>query len=425
MQLDKQLRQSIVWRGFYYLSNLALNIILSRVLLASAFGSLFYFVNTFSLIVLIAGCSLEPAFTYFVASKKMEVSVASSVSLITTLVIIIPVYCTLHFLFVRNPFLGDDNIAQLGIVFIAGNILITYFTALFYSLHHYKVPNLIAVIINILTIGLVVYYQHSERIIAYIFFYSFVLQGVMIFIAFVFLNEINPFKTRITAKDIQLLFRFSITALSANLVFFLLYRIDYWFVQANCSSKELGNYIQASKMGQLFLVIPQMLAAAIFPSTASGKMNMNLKISLLRLLRLFLQFLLLFFLLFLFFGNFFFTYLFGNDFNIANTAFLILLPGVFFLSALSLLSAYFGGNDKVSVNLKGALIGLAIVISGNVVLLHWYSIQVAATVSTLGYLTNFLYAWFIFKKQMRFDKKEFVVFVFDDWVWLKNMIFNK
>ena len=117
--------------------------------------------------------------------------------------------------------------------------------------------------------------------------------------------------------------------------------------------------------------------------------------------------------------------MFGYDFDTANTPFLILMPGIFFLSALSLLSAYFGGNDKVFVNLKGALIGLTIVIAGNLLMLQWYSIRVAATVSTLGYSANFLYAWFIFKKQIQFDKKECIVFVFDDWIWLKSMIFNQ
>lgn len=425
MQLDKQLKQNIVWRGFYYLSNLALNIVLSRILLADAFGSLFYFVNTFSLIVLIAGFSLESAFTYFVASKKIAVSAASLVSLVITFVIIIPVYYALHFLFARNFFFGDESIVQLGLVYIVGNILITYFTALFYSLHHYKVPNLIAAIITFFTIGLIIYYQHSENIIVNIFFYSFSLQAIMIFLAFIFLNEVELSKAKITKKDIQLLFRFAITALGANLIFFLLYRIDYWFVEANCSQKELGNYIQASKMGQLLLVMPQILAAVVFPSTASGEMNTELKPSLLRLMRLFFQFFLLFFLLFLFFGHFIFEFLFGYDFDTANTAFLILVPGIFFLAALSLLSAYFGGNDKVSVNLKGALLGLAIVIAGNLLMLQSYSIRVAATVSTLGYLTNFLYAYLIFKKQMQFDKKEFIVFAIDDWVWLKSMIFNQ
>ena len=63
-----------------------------------------------------------------------------------------------------------------------------------------------------------------------------------------------------------------LTALAANVVFFLVYKVDYMFVNYSpvCTAADLGNYIQVSKLGQMMLIIPQIIASVVFPRTASG-----------------------------------------------------------------------------------------------------------------------------------------------------------
>jgi O-antigen/teichoic acid export membrane protein len=417
MNLDKQLRQGIVWRGFYYLSALGLNIVLSRILLANTFGSLFYFVNVLSLIVLVAGLSLESAFTYFVASKKITDSEVVLISFVWLLIIIVPVCIIL------NYFFTDRNIY--GIMFIVGNLLTTYFTALFNAHHRYNIPNLIIAIVNILAIALITINRASERITAVIFFYTFLVQGILSVVAFIMLYKINVFKASLQWKNTQKIFNYAGTALMANLIFFLLYRIDYWFVEKWCSGKEMGNYIQASKMGQLLLAIPQMLAVVVFPTTASGEKPDDLQKVLFIIARLLLQAFVVLFFIFYLAGKNIFVLIFGSDFSGMNIPFLFLLPGIFCLAFLSLLSAYFGGSNKVSVNLKGAFWGLLIVVTGSFLLQQWYSIKVAAIISSAGYIVNFLYAFFIFNKSSGIKFSALFAFKQDDWIWLRKMIINK
>ena len=77
--------------------------------------------------------------------------------------------------------------------------------------------------------------------------------------------------------------------MAANIVFFLVYRVDYLFVNASpvCTAADLGNYIQVSKLGQLLLIIPQIIASVIFPRTASGIERKELNNTLMIMARLF------------------------------------------------------------------------------------------------------------------------------------------
>ena len=85
--------------------------------------------------------------------------------------------------------------------------------------------------------------------------------------------------------------RYSLTALGANAVFFLVYRIDYLFVNYSpvCSAADLGNYIQVSKLGQMMLVVPQIIASVVFPRTASGIEPESLNKAIITIARIFSQ----------------------------------------------------------------------------------------------------------------------------------------
>ena len=69
--------------------------------------------------------------------------------------------------------------------------------------------------------------------------------------------------------------RYSLVALLANGIYFLVNRIDYWFVQYYCTAKDLGNYIQASKLGQMMLILPSILGSTLFPIFSSRNKSGN------------------------------------------------------------------------------------------------------------------------------------------------------
>jgi len=426
MGLDQLLRQSLIWRGFYFITNVFLNIALSRVLLAASFGSLFYRVNILSMLTLVLGISLESAFTYYGSSKKIKADTAASIGFIWILAVIIPFLVIQYFIFRNKGFFHIDYIQMLvlGILFVSGNLFINYFSALFNAFQNFWLPGILCGIVNLLTVMLIVYCKSDPGQLIVVFFSSFFLQGLFCFISFVFYYKVNLFSAGISLSSIQNIYRFAMMATGANIIFFLLYRIDYWFVENNCSAQALGNYIQASKMGQLCLVIPQMLAAAVFPAVSSGEDKEVLQTSLIRIMRILLKVFIVLFLLFLVSGTYIFTFIFGKDFTRANPSFLLLLPGIFCLAALSILSAYFGGDNRVAINLKGALLGLIIVILSSIICWQFYSIRMAAIISSIGYVANFLYAFLKFRKNNVLPIRDLFSFRNGDLKWIIQVLFK-
>ncbi len=112
---------------------------------------------------------------------------------------------------------------------------------------------------------------------------------------------------------IRLLIRYALLSLAANVIFFLVYRIDYWFVEKYCSAEELGNYIQVSKLGQMLLVIPTIISSVVFPHTAgAGSELTEMKHNIMRIGRITTMFFSILFLITILSGKWLFPFVFGG-----------------------------------------------------------------------------------------------------------------
>ena len=214
----------------------------------------------------------------------------------------------------------------------------------------------------------------------------------------------------------------------ANLIFFLVYRIDYWFVHNNpatCTESDLGNYIQVSKLGQLFLIVPQIIASVIFPQSAGTVDRAEINKAVMIIARLFSQMFLVIIIITALFGRQLFTWVFGETFNRMQAPFIIIMPGIFCLSVLALLSAYFSGKGNLKTSVVGAAIALAVVVVGDYILVPMYGIIGAAIISTVGYFVNLLYPLMRFYKDYSLSWGDFFRWKKDDYHWLLSLITGK
>jgi len=212
--------------------------------------------------------------------------------------------------------------------------------------------------------------------------------------------------------------KYSLLVFIGNFIFFLVYRIDYWFVNKYCSDLLLGNYIQVSKIGQAFMIIPASIASVIF--VASKDVNIIPKITFLTR-ALFTGFVLILGVLVLS-GNWLFTLVFGNSFDQMYNSFLFLVPGILCLAIVTLYGAYFASVNLVKFNLIGAIIVLIIIIIGNYYLVPVYDIRGAALVSSIGYFFYMAFQIFIFKKLNNITLTELFVLKKEDFFFIKNML---
>ncbi|HWB25480.1 MAG TPA: polysaccharide biosynthesis C-terminal domain-containing protein [Chitinophagaceae bacterium] len=436
MNLKKLLVQSLLWRSFYFASVLLVNVFLSRFLRASATGNLYYLTSIFSLIQLVAGISLESGITFFASGKLISFNkllwLSVAWSFIIGLLVLTGAFFFLYYV-QNSPVYNVVQYCFFIVCYITGILLTNYCCGLFYVQDNYLLPNIILGTLNIFLVLTIVFTSRTAgdaavNHVTYRYFLVFFLQGIALVIAFMYKNKSWRQFSIPHFTDLLKLARYSLIALAANIIFFLVYRIDYWFVHINtavCTASDLGNYIQVSKLGQLLLIVPQIMASVIFPKSASTSDRAELNSSVMIIARLFSQLYLVIIILAALFGGTFFTFIFGKTFNRMQAPFLIIMPGIFCLSVLALLSAYFSGKGNLKVNVAGASVALVVVIVGDYFLVPVLGIIGAAIVSTLGYFTNLLYSLLRFYKDYSISWGDFFTWKKDDYRWLKSLITGK
>lgn len=401
MSFHRHLIRVLLWRGTYFLSAFLLNVLFVRYYGAAGSSAVYYLINLYSFVLLIACFSMETGMSFYLARGQAGEGELSALAFLWTAVfsLLSLTLLKVYFYFFDTDISGG-LFGMTALTFIPGQLLITFFTALFYAKEASVLPNVLLLGVNVLLILLI----PSAGIIhtglgpggyLRIYFWGVLVQGFLL--AAVFAGKYGRSFRLPDSSLLKKIFRYSIVALAANALFFLVYRVDYWFVKRFCTADQLGNYIQVSKLGQIVLLLPGILASVIFPRTALGK-HEDMARALPRMIRISVLLFCLMFTVIFFTGRTVFPLVFGGSLRQMYVPMLILLPGVLFLSVLSLLSAYFGGIHRPDINAKGALAGLIVIIIGDMLIIPRYKIAGAAAVSSAGYLVCTLYSLMEFKK---------------------------
>ena len=430
MKLAKALSTSIFWRGIYFLSVLLLNILVARHFEADGSGQIYYITNIFAFIMMLISLCLETPMGYYLSQKKINETQLTVLALCWTVIVMIPAFLLIQQFsgmegipFERKQFELSAN------VFLAGNLLITFFVALFYSKLDFVVPNLLLSGVNLLLIALVPNNTAMQGLLTdeqYIplYFSGFLLQGILLAIAFIIKYVKWKEFSFIPVSLLRSLFSFALIAVVTNSMTFLMYRIDYWFVNKYCSDADLGNYIQACKLAQLFFIIPSILAAVVFPMTASGRREeMNEKMQLLSRGLIVLYSIACTGLLLV--GYWLFPFVFGASFNNMYWPFLLLVPAILSYSVTHLLTAYYGGKKVLSVNFLGNVFALTIIIAGDIVFIPVYGIKGAAVVSSAGYICYMCYMMYAHTREYKSKFADFLLFRKSDWQMLQKILAEK
>ena len=432
MGLKKLFAQSIIWRGFYFFSVLLMNVFLSRYLRAANTGNLYFIVLIFSFMQVVLSLSAEAGIVYFASGNIIKrnnlISLMGLWSIVAGIVMIGLTFA--YFLFVPS---ANKTLllpyCVYGFFLVCGQSFANYSIAIYYSKENYVTPNLLLGLVNLVFVLIIpgkntlINAQHVQ-LIMYLFFSTYFFGGLVVYISYIIGNKKEGSFGLPEKEKFKPFLKYSITALAANVVFFLVYKIDYVFVHYSpvCTAADLGNYIQVSKLGQMMFIIPQIIASVVFPRTASGIDRMKINSAIMTIARLFSQLFLLAFIITAFFGDRIFIMLFGETFNKMQIPMLVLIPGIFALSILALLSAYFSGKGKIKLNLYGAIIGLSVMIIGDFIFVPRYGIIAAAAVSTLSYVSNLAYALLHFYRDYSISWIEFVRWKKTDYDWMFTIL---
>ncbi len=380
-----------------------------RIMGAGYSGGFFYAVTLLSFGVLLFSGSIETGITYY-GSKDFNDIPALSIVLLPWLVLL----SLLAYAAVSSFPVFINRWLSFG--FIMSNVVLTYMSALFYARRWFFSLNLILSLVNmaaLVALFFVFYNPASEvkagtaiNMAAIIFVAIFVVQAVLLLVFFYVSEGFLHWHWIINKPLISKVVKYSSLAFVANLITFFVLRLDYFFVQKYCSPVALSNYVQVSKMGQLLIMLPSMVATVIFPysSGTSGGGYLPILQSVCRVVTI------LFIPVFLFFlvaGQWLFPWLFGEGFRQMYVAMLLYLPGFYALSMVTLLASFLAGNGMVKANLIASVLALAVIILGNVLLVPIFGINAAAAFSSAGYIVCGLYLLWVYKKKFQGNTADF------------------
>jgi O-antigen/teichoic acid export membrane protein len=419
MSISKGIKDIIVWRGLNFLSVLVLNILLARFLQADDAGHLFFVVNNLSLLILVLSFSLESGLTYYSANGEIDPRTAGRLALLYSGLMSI-VAIAFFYTWNRN---SHFQLEWPALFFVTGNLLISFFSALLYARNNFFLPNLFLLVVNVLFILLFIppiAEKVTNDVLVLAYFTTFILQGAALAIAY-FAAIKDADASYVTWKNIRPLFRYAAVAFTGNLIFFFVYRADYWFVERWSSAHDLGNYIQVSKIVQWFVIIPSMIGTVIFPLTAMGKdPSLIRKVALLSRVLFALFFMVCITLALT--GRFLFPWIFGETFNDMYMIFLLYIPGILALVSLYPVSAWHSGVNRLSINIKGSLLALFVILVGNTIFTPRYGAYAAAITSSVAYILYFVFSLYHFGKVTNIPMSQFFRIMAADLTTLRNEV---
>lgn len=422
MNFHRLLLQSIVWRGLFFLTFFIISILLPRSLQAAGAGWIYYLTNWFSLILMVASLNMESAVSYYAANNQVASGKLAWLSVAWTAGVSLLVFSGFKLYF--GEIKGEEAITQrqylfFALSYITGILLMNFFTALFYARRNFFLPNILLSLTNVIFIIIILAAPGERGTILQIYFWYSFAQGFLLMLAY-FLKYRGWQSPGLPSRpEGKLLLRYALLALMANLVYFFVYRADYWFVRHSPASAkdgyDLGNYIQVSKHGQMLLILPQIIASAVFPQTASEIERKTVRDTVALLSRGFLLVYILLIAGVALVGEWLFPFVFGPTFDRMYWPTLLILPGIWALSVMVLLAAYFSGKGNVKINIYGGLLSVVIVLAGNYFLTFRYGMIAAAAISSIAYFAYLYFLLYRFMKEYQVPLQDFLVPKKTDW----------
>ena len=386
MHFNKILKNTIIWKLLNTVFVFFINLLMVRLLGISESGIFFYNITILSLLVLILSWSLESGITYYTIKENVNLQ-----SILHILIPILIFQSLLSWLIIQNIRLSISGLT--AILFVLGNLCYTYFSALFYSKKWFILINTISCSVNFLVILLLLFgwfffnseiINHQYYTLIYILGITF--QAVLLILVLVLKANKTKVQPIVLQPLIRKIFTYSSVAFISNVVFFLVTRIDYFFVEKYCSIDALSNYVQVSKFGQLLILVPSVIASMVFPYSADRNDFFSLN-NVQQLCKTISFFFIPITIMIVLTGSWILPLIFGKDFNLMYIAMLLYIPGFYALSIISVLAAYLAGKKHLSVNLIASLLALIIVVTGDLLLIPVWGINAAASVSSLGYIS--------------------------------------
>lgn len=231
------------------------------------------------------------------------------------------------------------------------------------------------------------------------------------------------FSKHFSADDVRSFIAFSFIVFLSNLIQFLAYRVDYWFIDHFKNTEQVGIYAQANRFAQLLWIIPGIIAALLEPAIANPVNRMNEK-QFTFIARIMNYFNLLLVGAVIIFALFFYRYFLPDIFSDGFRSLLFMLPGFYFLTIPIIFAAYFSGKRLLWINFSGSVLCLLIIGVADILLIPQFGINGAAIANTIAYSATAIFHIIMFTRTNGIKTIELFQLKKDDWKEITKLLFR-
>lgn len=424
MGLARQISQNLVYRGVFLLFQLVNTILISRLAGPAGFGAYSLMIVNANFLLTITSLGIPSGILFHASSGDVSKEWLLKLSWISTLMQVLliigfewVIFRQQGHFFIFSSQLLIEGMA--GVLFAATIILSEKYYALYngygYLLNYHR-------LLAVMNIGMaIVLFVYRDAIQA---------DGTLVIQCFIFFQVVQLlllmaglFGKKTAKNDSQHfkpfnLWRYSLGAYVANLLFFLLTRIDLWMVEFYHGTEALGLYALPVRLVQMTLILPALLSSIILPKIAAGNLGAKVFERVLRFLNSLNLGLMIAAAIM---APFALPLFFGDVYASSVWVLLLLLPGALFLSAQIFLSGYFAGKGDIRFNLYSMLGGTILALVLYLGLIPEKGIVGAAIASTIGYGFSFILSYMFYCRKTGYDWKKCIASR-EDILWIRQFV---
>ena len=403
----------IVFTGIGFL----ISLLIAKLAGAAQFGSLSLIIVNAAFIHIITGLGTDAAIVWHgISGNDYGRNKIFSFTIITAGIQLFFFYiiAILGYLFLGHTLLGgsyDLKIFFAEIIYFTGLVLMDKFLSLYYSQHEAKLCNKIVAIVSLILflVVLLLWAIRPATISSYpVWTYSLFIFIPEFILSLFFILKFNPAFKNISQEEMKSFSSFSFIVLITNIIQFVAFRADYWFLNFYYNNDTVGVYAQASKFAQLLWIIPGVLAGLLIPALKSEnqKLTESAFISMCRVLfytHVFLSLLLISISLVIY--TFFLPSVYFQGF----LSLLIMLPGYLLFTITMILAAYFSANRLLKVNLIGSILCCVFILLLDFLLIPTLSYKGAAIANLVAYSITSVYFIYRSMSYIKTSLKDFFV----------------
>ncbi len=398
MGLLNQIAVNSLYRFLFLILQFLITISISRLTGPGGLGTYSLILANASGLLIFSSLGIPSGITFHTAKKDIALPRLMRIALITAglQMLLIGGMEYIHWLITGSFFIWPENdhlMGICGILFFFSLLISERYFAFYNGSNKLKWYNLILVLFSFLSLFPLIYWiiqpvrPEQKLVILFIIMVS-VIQMLVLSLVFHWLPNTTYKVQHSETGGKNKFFTYSMLAYLANSVQFLVYRIDFWILNYFHGESELGLYALSVRIGQTLWIFPGLLATVILPYITLATFD---KAILERMLRLTNTVNLLASVIMCLLSFILVPLIFGQSFSGSIFPLLIMIPGLLFVSAHTLVAAFFAGKNKISYNLKASALTLITIVVLDLLLIPSMGKTGAALACTISYSIGGIY----------------------------------